>query len=148
MSDFHLSRRYDAVLCLFSSIGYLKTLDRVSRALACFREHLAPGGIIVIEPWRAPGTLDPELVLRHAGEADGVRVSRVSRTEIEGRLSRLLFDYEITDAAGTRRASEIHELGLFTTAEMMQTFQDAGLEVEHDPKGLTDRGLYVARVAA
>src|SRR5687767_13265326 len=37
MSDFHLSRRYDAVLCLFSSIGYLKTLDRVSRALACFR---------------------------------------------------------------------------------------------------------------
>ena len=148
MSDFHLSRRYDAVLCLFSSIGYLKTLDRVSRALACFREHLAPGGIIVIEPWRAPGTLDPELVLRHAGEADGVRVSRVSRTEIEGRLSRLLFDYEITDATGTRRASEIHELGLFTTAEMMQTFQDAGLEVEHDPKGLTDRGLYVARVAA
>ena len=148
MSDFHLSRRYDAVLCLFSSIGYLKTLDRVSRALACFREHLAPGGIIVIEPWRAPGTLDPELVLRHAGEADGVRVSRVSRTEVEGRLSRLLFDYEITDATGTRRASEIHELGLFTTAEMMQTFQDAGLEVEHDPKGLTDRGLYVARVAA
>lgn len=148
MSDFHLSRRYDAVLCLFSSIGYLKTLDRVSRALACFREHLAPGGIIVVEPWRAPGTLDPELVLRHTGEANGVRVSRVSRTEIEGRLSRLLFDYEITDATGTRRASEIHELGLFTTAELLQTFQDAGLQVEHDPKGLTDRGLYVARIAA
>jgi 2-polyprenyl-3-methyl-5-hydroxy-6-metoxy-1,4-benzoquinol methylase len=41
MSDFHLSHRYDAVLCLFSSIGYLQTLDRVSRAFACFREHLA-----------------------------------------------------------------------------------------------------------
>src|SRR6476661_6555149 len=46
MSDFHIPSRYDAVLCLFSSIGYLKTLDRVVRALLCFREHLAPGGVI------------------------------------------------------------------------------------------------------
>src|SRR5947207_13954595 len=33
MSDFHLAQRYDAVLCLFSSIGYLRTLDRVACAL-------------------------------------------------------------------------------------------------------------------
>ena len=58
MSDFHLSGRYDAVLCLFSSIGYLKTLDRVGGALTCFREHLAPEGVIVIEPWFPPGALD------------------------------------------------------------------------------------------
>src|SRR5690242_4380583 len=29
MSDFHVPQRYDAVLCLFSSIGYVKTIDRV-----------------------------------------------------------------------------------------------------------------------
>jgi SAM-dependent methyltransferase len=148
MSDFHLSHQYDAVLCLFSSIGYLKTLDRVSRAFTCFREHLAPGGVIVIEPWFAPGTLDPGRVSRHTGEANGIRVTRVSRTEIEGRLSRLHFDYEITDATGTRRSSEVHELGLFTTAELLRTFQEVGLHADHDPKGLTDRGLYVARIAA
>ena len=148
MSDFRLSRRYDAVLCLFSSIGYLKTLDRVGQALRCFREHVAPGGMIVIEPWFAPGTLDPGRVFRHEGEANGVRVSRISRAEIEGRLSRLHFDYEITDRSGTRRSSEVHELGLFTATELLQTFQGVGLQVDHDPKGLTDRGLYVAKVAA
>lgn len=148
MSDFHLSRRYDAILCLFSSIGYLKTLDRVIRASKCFRDHLAPGGVIVIEPWFAPGTLDPGRVFRHAGEGNGVRVSRVSRTEIDGRLSRLYFEYEVTDQSGTRRASEVHELGLFTSTELLQTFQDVGLQVDYDPKGLTDRGLYVARIAA
>ena len=79
MSDFHLSQRYDAVLCLFSSIGYLQTLDRVGLALACFREHLAPGGVIVIEPWYGPDVLDPHRVVRNTGEANGVRVSRVSR---------------------------------------------------------------------
>jgi SAM-dependent methyltransferase len=148
MSDFHLPRRYDAVLCLFSSIGYLRTLDRVTATLMCFREHLVPGGLIMIEPWFAPGALDPERVVQNTGEANGVRVTRLSRVEVEGRVSRLRFDYEIADRTGTRRTSEIHELGLFTTAELMETFRNAGLDAEYDPKGLTDRGLYVAQVAA
>src|SRR3954462_10482336 len=42
MRDFHLPRRYDAVICLFSSIGYVRTLDGVSEAIARFREHVAP----------------------------------------------------------------------------------------------------------
>jgi SAM-dependent methyltransferase len=147
MSHFHLPHRYDAVTCLFSSIGYLRTLDRVARALACFREHVTPHGAIVVEPWFAPGGLDVTRVARNIGETNGVRVSRQSRVEIEGRLSRLYFEYEIADTAGTRRANEIHELGLFTHAEMMEAFRSAGLDPEYDPKGLTDRGLYVARLA-
>jgi SAM-dependent methyltransferase len=143
MGDFHLSRRYDAVLCLFSSIGYLQTLDRVRRALTCFREHLTPAGIIVVEPWFGPGALDPTRVVRNTGEANGIRVSRVSRIEVAESLSRLIFDYEITDATGTRRANEVHTLGLFEPSEMRRAFQDAGFNVDYDPKGLTDRGLYV-----
>ena len=33
-------------------------------------------------------------------------------------------------------------------ATIRRAFQDAGLIVDYDPKGLTDRGLYVATVAA
>ena len=145
MAAFHLPHRYDAVLCLFSSVGYLRTLDRVSAALRCFREHLLPGGVIAVEPWFPPGGLDPARVALNVGEANGVRISRVSRVEIEGRLSRLNFEYEITDGAGTRRTSEVHELGLFTPAELLAAFEDAGLAADYDPKGLTDRGLFVAR---
>jgi SAM-dependent methyltransferase len=144
MSDFQLPHRYDAVLCLFSSIGYLKTLDRVVRALACFREHLAPGGVIVVEPWFPPGVLDTARVARNTGEANGVRVSRVCRMEVDDRLSRLNFDYEIEEGGVIRHASEVHQLGLFTTEEMMTAFRDAGLDADHDPKGLSDRGLFVA----
>ena len=148
MSDFHLGRRYDAVICMFSSIGYVRTLDCVTAALTCFREHLAPGGMAVVEPWFGPGVLDPARVARNAGEADGVRVSRDSRVEIDGRLSRLFFDYEITDATGTRHVSEVHELGLFTDAEMLDAFRGAGLQADYDRQGLTGRGLYVARAAS
>jgi len=147
MSDFHLGRQYDAVLCLFSSIGYLTTLDRVTRALMCFREHLVPGGLVLVEPWFPPGMLDSNRVAKNTGEADGIRVVRTSRVQIDGRISRLLFDYEISDAAGTRHSSEVHELGLFTPPELTETFIKAGFSVDFDHVGLTDRGLYIATVA-
>ena len=148
MSDFDLGRRYDAVLCLFSSIGYLRTLDRVAAALRCFRNHLTDDGVLLVEPWFGPGVLDPTKVGRNRGEAVGVTVDRTSRVEVDGRLSRLIFDYEITDRAGTRRASEVHELGLFANDELLDAFRDAGFNPEHDPHGLIGRGLYVAPVAA
>jgi SAM-dependent methyltransferase len=147
MSDFQLPDRYDALLCLFSSIGYLRTLDRVTRALTCFREHLAPGGVALVEPWFPPGVLDPGKQFTHAGEADGVKVTRHSRTEIDGTLSRLLFEYEIDDHGAVQRVSEVHELGLFTTSEMIQAFAAAGLDVVHDTEGLIGRGLFISRSA-
>lgn len=147
MSDFHLPDRYDAALCLFSSIGYLRTLDCVTRTLSCFREHLAPGGVALVEPWFPPGVLDTTKVFTHVGEANGVRVSRHARTEVAGTLSRLLFDYEIDEGGAVRRVSEVHELGLFTTEELTQAFGAAGLDVEHDSDGLTGRGLFIARSA-
>jgi SAM-dependent methyltransferase len=147
MSDFQLPNRYDALLCLFSSIGYLRTLERVTRALACFRDHLAPGGLALVEPWFPPGVLEANREFTHSGEARGVKVSRHSRTEIDGTLSRLLFDYEIDDHGVVRHVNEVHELGLFTTEEMMRAFGAAGLHVDHDPEGLTGRGLFIATCA-
>lgn len=147
MGTFRLPYRYDAVLCLFSSIGYLRTIDRVDEALTCFREHLAPGGVVVVEPWFAPGALEHGRIAHNTGEADGIRVTRTSRVEIAGRLSRLHFDYEITDGSGTRRASEVHELGLYTSTELRAAFRRAGLEASYDPTGFSDRGLYLARMA-
>ena len=145
MCDFDLGRRYDAVLCLFSSIGYLRTIDRVTRAIGRFRAHLEPEGIIVVEPWFPPGVMTYGYTSTDVGEGDGLRVVRRARTEIDGNLSRLLFEYDITQNGHTRHASEVHELGLFTLDEMRGAFEANGLVVEYDPKGLIGRGLYVAR---
>lgn len=147
MTAFTAPRRYDAVLCMFSSIGYLLTLDRVRSALSCFRAHLAPGGVLVVEPWMPPGVLDPSRTATHSGTAGGVRVSRESRVEIDGSISRLMFSYEISDDSGTRHASEVHTLGLFSQAEMQRAFDEAGLDAQYDPEGPNGRGLYVATAA-
>ena len=46
----HADRAYDVVLCLFSSIGYVKTKSNLNRAVKCMANHLTPGGILLIEP--------------------------------------------------------------------------------------------------
>lgn len=147
MSDFHLPKRYDAVMCLFSSIGYLRTLDNVRDALACFREHTDAAGIVVVEPWLPPGVIDPNRRSTDVGESEGVRVVRHARVEAKDRMSWIHFDYEITDATGTRTTSEVHELGLFTPDDMLDAFTSVGLTATFDPHGLIGRGLYVGRAA-
>ena len=148
MTTFALGRKYDAVMCMFSSIGYVRTLERVAAVLKCFRDHTNAGGVIVVEPWLPPGTLRLGAGDVKHGEAKGVRVARTSHVAVKGRLSTLTFDYEITDAAGTRHSREVHELGLFTPGEMLSSFEAAGLDVTLDPNGPMGRGLYTARVRA
>lgn len=145
MSDFHLDRRYDVLLCLFSSIGYVRTPERLTGALRCFVEHLAPAGLVIVEPWFEPGALQHGFRTEHTAQVGALRVVRRGVNEVEGRISRIRFDYDIEGPDGMRHASELHELGLFTAAEMLAAFRAAGAHAEHDPVGLTGRGLYIAR---
>ena len=145
MTHFDLGRRYDAVICLFSAIGYVRTLEGLRDTFRCFRAHVNPSGVIVVEPWFAPGVLDDGHESSAVTEANDLHVARRSRTEIDGRISRLHFDYDVTDHGRSYQTSEIHELGLFTVDETRAAFEEQQLSVDFDPKGLIGRGLYVAR---
>lgn len=147
MISFELPRRYDVIVCLFSSIGYVRTLENVRLTLDRFRAHLTDGGIALIEPWFAPGVLQPGRVDVKTAESETVSVARMSYTEVEDRLSRLRFEYLIGRSQGIEHAVEVHELGLFTTEEMLECFRRAGLRATHDPKGLYGRGLFLATTA-
>lgn len=144
MSDFDLPGRYDVILSLFSSIGYVRTQAKVTETLRRMHEHLAPGGVVLLEPWFPPGILQSGRISVHTAESPAATVCRMSHTEIEGRLSRLRFEYLIGSAGGIERTSEVHELGLFTQQEMQACFEEARLTVSFDPVGLSGRGLYLA----
>lgn len=147
MASFALPRRYDVILCLFSSIGYVRTLENVRRTLVRVRAHLADGGITLIEPWFTPEAMTPNWVSVTTARTDAVNVARMSHTEIDGRLSRLRLEYLVGRATGIEHFRETHELGLFTTAEMLDAFKEAGLEATYDSHGPFGRGLFLAHAA-
>ncbi|MGQ0648425.1 MAG: class I SAM-dependent methyltransferase [Gemmatimonadaceae bacterium] len=148
MTAFALARRYDALICMSSSIGYVRTLAVLERTLRCFRQHLAPAGVIIVEPWFPPEVLGSGYHSTRSAEAGGVRVHRTGTTEIDGRICRLRFDYRIEEAGSERESTEVHELGLFTVAETLEAFAAAGLAARHEAPSSRTRGLYIATAAA
>ncbi|NBC17686.1 MAG: SAM-dependent methyltransferase, partial [Bacteroidetes bacterium] len=145
--NFDLGRQYDVVLCLFSAIGYVRTLENVRRTLCNFRHHLRPNGLVIVEPWFTPDVWTPGSIYCKTVETDDWTLCRMSHSEQDGQRSILHFEFLLGRPDGIQRFTERHELGLFTVEEMTTCFEDAGFAVTHHDDGLTDRGLYVARPA-
>src|SRR5262245_37901160 len=143
MASFDLGRRFDAVICLFSSIGYVRTEERLRKAVAAMRRHLLVGGVLVLEPWLTPSAV--RLGIPHALFVDRpeLKIARLSASRVEGTLSIIDFDYLVGTGAGVDHFTERHELGLFTHEQYMAAVEATGLKVTYDPEGLTGRGLYV-----
>lgn len=141
--SFDLPERYDAVLCLFSAIGYAKDESRLRHAVAHMAAHLRSGGVLIVDPWFEPGTLTHGFHSALVGESDDVTACRISRTLIDGSVSRLECEYLIATSEGIERRSELHELGLFTQTQMESAFDSAGLAVERIEEVLRTRGIYI-----
>ena len=145
MREFDLPDRYDAVICMFSSVGYVKTLPALERTLRTFGRHLAPNGVLIVEPWFSPEVMKEGSHSVRTATANGIKVERTGTVAIDGRMTQLTFDYVIEEGDATRRTSEVHELGLFTKEETLAAFAAAGLVAEHQAPTATNRGLYIAK---
>jgi SAM-dependent methyltransferase len=145
MTTFDLGRRFDAVTCLFSSIGYVGTVEGLRAAIGAMARHLEPGGVLIIEPWLEPDVWeDGHLGSLFVDEPD-IKIARLEVSAREGRLAVMEMEHLIaTREGGVEHFVERHELALFTVDEHLEAFRAAGLEVEHDPDGLIGRGLYTA----
>lgn len=147
MADFELGDRFDVITCLFSAIGYTRTLERMAQAVACLGRHLLPGGLLIIEPWFAPEAFQAGTVHTLLIDEPQLKIARLNTSLVEGRVSVMDFHYLVATPSGTEHFVERHELGLFTPGQMRAAFEQADLQVEYDPVGLTGRGLYLGRAA-
>lgn len=142
MADFDLGRQFDVITCLFSSIGYVRTLDNLRRAIANMARQTAPGGVLIVEPWLAPDEfIDGKVTARFVDEPD-LKIARLNSGDIGDKTSIMVFHYLVADSSGVNYFTERHELGLFTREEYLSAFVDAGLETEYDAQGF-GRGLYI-----
>lgn len=146
MRDLDLGRRFDAVTCLFSSVGYLPDTGALGEAIARMRAHLAPGGVLVIDGWIRPDRWHgPGGVHAIAETSTDLAAARVVRSRREGDRTILEMRYLIATRDGFETLEEIHTLTLFTDEEYRRAFHDAGLEPEVVPGPMgDDRDRYVA----
>lgn len=148
MIGFNLDHHFDAVVCLFGTIGYVPNVRLLEQTLETFYRHLKPGGVALVEPWVRPGDWKDGLVdARFADEPD-LKVARMSVSRRDGNASILHYNYMVAARDGVRTFNEPHRLMLFTDEEYRRAFARARFTVEYDAEGLTGRGLYIGTRAA
>lgn len=147
MVDFDLGRRFDVVTLLFSSIAYVRTAEAMRQTVATLARHLAPGGLLVLEPFFSPERFWTHTITANFVDQPDLKISWMYTSERRDRLGVLDIHYLVGTPDAVEHFTERHELGLFTDAEYEGALRDAGLAVRHDPQGLFGRGMYLGLAA-
>lgn len=143
MIGFKVDGRFDAIICLFSAIAYLPSVQRLDQTLVTMARHLQPGGVVLVEPWVRPQEWIDGLVAADFADEPALKVARMSISRRDGNASILNFHYMVAASDGVRTFVEPHRLMLFSDAEYRAAFTKARLNVEYDERGLSGRGLYI-----
>ena len=140
MDSFDIGETFDAVVCLFSSIGYSSDLPG---AIGCMARHLKTGGVLIVEPWLRPDQWVAGHVHVIDQEADGVRLVRMTTSRVEACQSILDMHYLVASPSGIEHLAETHRMTLFTLSEYESAFLASNLTFEFDQDGPTGRGALI-----
>jgi ubiquinone/menaquinone biosynthesis C-methylase UbiE len=135
---------FDALICLFGSIGYVADEAELRTTIARFAAAVVAGGLVIVEPWLHPedwraGAIDASFV-----DQPALKIARISTSERYGTTSVIRYDYLVGEPTGVSGFSETHRLQLFTDEQYLAAFAAAGLRARNERSDLFSRGLYVA----
>ena len=143
MRTFDLGRQFDAVVCLFSSVGYLPDRGALEEAIANMARHLSPGGVLIVDGWVRPDAWkEPGSVNSVSGRKDRIAVARVGRSERRGDKTVLELHHLVTTEDGVDHLVDRHELTLFNEDDYLGAFRNAGLQVGVIEGPFADRDRY------
>ena len=134
MSTFNLNKKFDVILCLFSSIGYAKNYSNLRRTIKNFARHLKKDGIVIIEPWFSK--LKYKSGIPWMGTYDGkdIKIARLNASKVKNDKSILDFHYLIAEKnKDVKHFVDRHELGLFDNGKTLNIMKDVIYLMEQPP---------------
>ena len=144
MRTLALGKTFDAVTCLFSSIGYMTDLVEMRAAVARLARHVAPGGALILDGWIRPDNwLDNRRADPDVAHDSDVTVVRQSFSRREGSITELDMHHLVQTDAGIEYFTETHRLRLTETADYVAAVSDAGLEARVIPDYMPNRDRIV-----
>ena len=144
--DFALDAQFDAMVCLYGSIGFVKTVDKLRAAMQRIAAHLRPGGLALITPWSTLEDFQDILVVDAADRPD-VKIARMEQVRLkEPRIVEVTFHHLIGKDGEVNYHRQAMEIGLFSREEYVSAMADAGLTVVEEYTGTDVRGgAYVGK---
>jgi SAM-dependent methyltransferase len=145
MADFALDRRFDVVTCLFGAITFLLTLEKFGRSIAAMARHLAPGGVLLVEPWLSPTQYWRNHIKLNVSEAPNRKIAWMYVGREEANIVTNEIHYLVGEPNGVTHFTQVQQHRLYSDDDYRAAFAAAGLTTVHyDPKGFFGYGLYAA----
>lgn len=145
MVNFKLNKKFDVIVCLFSSIGYAKTHSKLRKTIKNISEHLKLGGVLIIEGWITKSKFKHGYIHLDVTNGKNVKIARMHFSKIRKNISVLDEHYLIGEEnKGVRYLKDKHELGLFDVKDLLKTMKQSDLKAKFLKKGfMKDRGIYI-----
>ena len=145
MKTLRLGKQFDVIICLLSSIGYVKTAASLEKTIRKFSKHLKKGGLALIEPSHAKSVYvngEPRITTYNGKDA---KIARVNFTKFRQATAVLNMHILIADRGkDAKYFVDRHELGIFGINNTLRIMKAAGLKSKYLKNGLMPgRELFV-----
>jgi ubiquinone/menaquinone biosynthesis C-methylase UbiE len=148
MINLRLKNKFDVIICLFSSIGYVQTFSNLVKTLGNFHTHLNNEGLVIVEPWVFRKDFKQGHISLDTYEHDQTKFVRMARSKISGSKWLVFMHYLVGKNGEIKYVREVHRMLALDYPDYIRAFQSAGFDdVKYLTEGLWDgcRGLFVAR---
>ena len=146
MINFRLKERFDVIVCLFSSIGYVQTFNNLVKTLENFHEHLNDKGLVIVEPWIFKKDFKKRIYL-DTYEDEKVKLVRMATSRIVRSKWLILMHYLIGEKGEIRHVREIHKMLALDYRDYIKTSESTRFkDIKFLKEKLWDgcRGLFIA----
>lgn len=145
MVRLNFGKQFDAIICLFSSIGYVKTYANLKKTINNFARHLKKGGVVIIEPWFTKEVYivgSPHLNTYSDGN---IKIARECVSKIRDNVSVMDMHYLIAEKGkSVKHFIDRHELGMFEPKKILEFMKKSSLRPKFLKDGfMKNRGLYI-----
>lgn len=145
MRRLDLGRRFDAVTCLFSSIGYITDPSELRSTVERLAAHVTPGGVLILDGWVRPDEWsDTFRGNPDVASDDEKMVVRLAFTRRVGNVTELDMHHLVRTESGIDYFVEEHRLALTPTEEYVSAVEAAGLKARVVPDFMRARDRIVA----
>lgn len=149
MIKLNLKKKFDVLMCMFGSIGYIKDYKNLDKVFANFARHLNKGGVVIIEPWFTDAAYTslfmtglPAMMTYEGADAT---MARLCVCKKRGMYS--VMDVHHLIAEKNKKMNyviEHHELTMFKVEKMLELMEKNGIKAKFMKRGLLKgMGLYI-----
>ena len=136
MSDFDLNEKFDVVICMFSSLGYLTEQEQIDSFFGSVSNHLVDEGLLILDVWNGLGVAkDPPTSREKVVEDGNLKIVRTSYPDLDMQnfVNNVKFKIQVyEDDKLVDEYGEDHKVRFFLPLEIKQYMEDVGIQMLHE----------------